>query len=184
MNGEDSFITIVSENFNEIRRNFERGLCKIGYEWDEDLFIDVFLKCVEILKNRKLTKSGAIKYYWVSYLNTLRKYKVKSKQLINTDDLPEDIALYTPTYNKDVDIIFDIIMLAIREKFGDRIANAWKSHICQGKTYKELANEGFNDMKFNYEFKRIMKYIRKDLSKKDKTFAELWNYLKENRCDD
>ena len=36
MNGEDSFITIVSENFNEIRRNFERGLCKIGYEWDEE----------------------------------------------------------------------------------------------------------------------------------------------------
>lgn len=181
MGTDDYFANIIANNFEEIQKNFKNGLNKIGFEYNEDLFIDVFLKCGETLGKRKLSKCEAIKYYWVSYLNALRKYKIKEKQFISTDDLSEDAEIYNSVYDEDVDILFNFIMSEIQSKFGEHITNAWKLHICQGKTYKDLINDGFSGVKFNYEFKRIMRYIRNDLSKKDKVFAELFAYLKENR---
>ena len=49
-----TFNDIVSSNLDEIKRNFSIGLRKIGYTFDEDLFVDVGIRCVSTLNDKIL----------------------------------------------------------------------------------------------------------------------------------
>lgn len=170
-----SFINIVSNNFESLKHNFQIGLKAHGYEFDEDLFIDTLLRCSCTLKDHIMTEKEAAKYYWVAYVNGLKKLKSKPTEF-DIDDY--DIDLLEESYNEDLDQLYDYIMKSISSKFGEKIMTAWKLHICSGLTYKELKAQGF-DIKFNYEFKRITRFIRNHLVK-NKMFIELLSNIRDD----
>lgn len=176
------FIDIMGENFDVIKRNFQIGLLKSGYEFDEDLFIDVYIKCSLTLNERNLNKQDAIKYFRAAYINSLKRIKSKQifisslDELLETEEIGEGI--HEEEYNPYTDKIYDFIIESVKDRFGENVMNAWKSHICENKSYKELAKD-YGDLKFNFEFKRIKKYILNNLAKNDKVFIELMSCLRD-----
>lgn len=174
------FINVIGSDFEETKQNFQIGLKKCGYEFDEDLFVDVCMKCNNVLKDRELTKKECIKYLWVAYVNTLKRIKTNQIYItsldciLKTEEIGEGICV--DEYNEDKDKLCEFILNAIKEKFGESVAKAWRLHICDGISYKELERE-FVGMKFNFEFKRIKKYILNNLAKTDKIFIELMSCL-------
>ena len=47
-----TFSEVVASSFQEIKRNFKSGLKTSGYEWDEDIFMDAYIKCDSVLKDK------------------------------------------------------------------------------------------------------------------------------------
>lgn len=174
--GESNFKEAICNNFNNLKRNFQSGLKNKGYDFDEDLFIDTLLKCGSALKNRDITKSEMIKYCWTAYVNGLKRLKLKEKTTLDIEETTVEI--YDIPYNEDIDRIYEIIIKEVKERFEEHISSAWISHVCHNKSYKELESDGY-DFKFNYEFKRIMRYIRNNLLKNNEELSELVKNLKD-----
>ena len=76
-NGElkDRFSIIIARNLDEIRNNFIIGLRKIGYGFDEDMFVDVGIRCALTLNGKPITKKELIKYFWTAYINTFKSIR-------------------------------------------------------------------------------------------------------------
>lgn len=163
-----SFDFIISESFYEIYENFKIGLKRRGLKFDDDIFSDSYLKCVETLKNKELTKKEAIKYLWVAYINRLKmpdKIKFESFDSIKHNIEDEE-------YDNDIDEIYNILFIYLRKNFSEKLIEAWRLHFEKGLTYKELKDMGY-DYNFNPEFKKIIRYIRNKLLKDCKEYYEL-----------
>lgn len=169
-----TFNDIVASNLDEIKKNFSVGLKKNGYSFDGDLFVDVGIRCATTLKDRKLSKDECIKYFWTAYNNT-RKNIYKSPVYISRDD--EANKTYNVTkddsqpYNKNIDIICNIICGAVKERFGDFEYSVWKEKMYDGKTYKEL-KEKYGDINLLGIFRKIKKYILQKLPKVNREYRE------------
>ena len=95
-----------------------------------------------------------LKYFWRSYINNY-----KSSQTTPEIDTEEYIEIYyNNTYDINTDILYNLILSIIREKFGDDLTDKWIQHVCYKKTYQELGI----DYKLS---KRIKRYILKELPK-------------------
>ena len=157
----DKFSNIVATNFMEIKKNFKTGLKNSGYKWDEDIFMDAYVKCDSVLKDKLMDKKEALKYYWTAYINKM-KNKYKSKYAV-MDEIPEDYDKIDEEYNEDKDLLCEIMYNAVVKKFGKPIANAWVDHRCFGKKSEQIMKEYKFDQDFHYILKRIKKYINEDL---------------------
>ena len=174
-----TFNDIVASNLEEIKKNFSVGLKKNGYSFDEDLFVDVCIRCATTLKDRELSKDECIKYFWTAYNNT-RKNMHKSHVYISRDDETNktcDNKIYNITkdssqpYNKNIDIICNMICDAVKEKFSDVEYSAWKEKMYDGKTYKEI-KEKYGDINLLGIFRKIKKYILQKLPKINREYRE------------
>lgn len=172
---ESTFADIVATNYNEIIRNFKTGLKSHGYIFDEDIMNDAFLSCFNTLKDKKLTKQDALKYYWVAYIN---KYKTKQERegsidcYDNMEEEFDDIA--SEKYNSIIDRIYDIIITGIQDHFGVRKASIWEMYTCHGKSSKEIRAIGFNDIdNFAYFTKQVKRYIKNHIIPENRELQEL-----------
>ena len=174
-----TFNDIVSSNLDEIKRNFSIGLRKIGYTFDEDLFVDVGIRCVSTLNDKILTKSECVKYFWTAYQNANKNKYASSRIQIplcgSSDNSNESIeyscAQQDNKYDKNIDIICGIICKAIKEEFSDTEYNIWMDHFYNNKTYKEL-REIYGDLNFLWIFRKIKKYITQKLPRINPTYRE------------
>ena len=157
----DKFSNIIAANFMEIKKNFKTGLKNSGYKWDEDIFMDAYIKCDSVLKDKLMDKKEALKYYWTAYVNKI-KNKYKSRYTV-MDEIPEDYDKIDEEYNEDKDLLCEIMYNAVVKKFGKPIANAWVDHRCFGKKSEQIMREYKFDQDFHYILKRIKKYINEDL---------------------
>lgn len=167
-----TFSYVVANNFQEIKKNFKTGLKNSGYIWDEDIFMDAYIKCDNVLKDKIMDKKEALKYYWTAYINKL-KNKYKSRYAI-ADEIPEDYDAIDEVYNEDKDLLCEVIYNAVLEKFGKPVANAWVDYRCFGKKSDQIMKEYKFDQDFHYILKRIKKYINEELME-DKYIQELYN---------
>ena len=165
----DDFNDILSRDFENIRKKFQNDIIKHGYIFDEDIFIDVYLRCIKGLHNRGLNRVQCIKYLWEAYLNKLKQ--VQSKKIF-VGPINCDIEIIDETYNINIDRLYNHLIKVIKDKFGENITHAWIDHFCYDKTYKEL-EPIYKDMKFNFEFKRIKKYILTKLLRYDEELKSL-----------
>lgn len=172
---EMSFADIVATNYNEIVRNFKAGVKNYGYVYDEDIMNDAFISCFNSLKDKKLTKQEAIKYYWVAYVN---KYKTKQEreQIMdcydNVEEEFDDIA--TENYNSTTDKIYDIIISGVQDHYGVRKATIWEMYACQGKSSKEIKAMGFSDIdNYAYFTKQVKRYIKNHIIAENRELQEL-----------
>lgn len=168
----DKFSNIVANNFVEIKKNFKTGLKNSGYKWDEDIFMDAYVKCDSVLKDKLMDKKEALRYYWAAYINKM-KNKYKSRYAIS-EEIPEDYDKIDEVYNEDKDLLCETIYQSVKSKFGDSIAKAWVDHRCFGKKSDVIMKEYGFDQDFHYILKRIKKYINEELMD-DKYIKELYD---------
>lgn len=163
--GCGKFIDIIAADFDNVKHIFINKCNAMEYEFDEDLFMDVFINCHNKLLDKLMTKSECIKYYWVAYLNKYKTEKSKESRFIGFEDIKEQKSiLNTYNYNPIIDNDYNQIIELVRNKFDKDYVDAWLLHICDDKSYKELNDMGYN-FKFNDIFKRINKYVRKEFKK-------------------
>lgn len=172
---EKTFSDIVAENYTEIERNFRSGLKSKGYPWDEDVMNDAFLSCYNSLKDKKITKQEAIKYYWVSYLNKL-KTKLHNPSIMDyKEDMVEEFDdIEVTKYDTTIDRIYDIIIWGLQDQFGVRKASVWELYTCRGIQAKELKKMNINCVdNYSYFTKQMKRYINNHIIPESKELKEL-----------
>lgn len=151
--------------FSKIEKRFDifkNKIVKLSYKnnigFDEDVFMDTILRCTETFKNKNATDIDVDNYFWKAYkqnmISNCTRDKFKNRvQIDKIKDNSNDCV-----YSDDIDEIVDIIQKEIKEKFGDKIFDAWLLHICNGLTYEELAYEYYG-LNLHNEFKQIKRYL-------------------------
>ena len=167
------FEDIIIENFAEIQRNFKSGLLNKGYLYDEDLMNDAFISCNNALNKKDLSKKEAIKYFWTAYINKYKTKMSKTPHHLSIEDVVEDFDNIDEEYNDVPDKIYDIIIQAIRDKFGLKKAFIWEMYVCQGKSAKEIRNMGFTVDNFVYLTRQVKRYINNQLIPNNQELCEL-----------
>lgn len=167
------FQDIVAEDFTEICRNFQLGLPKKGFQYDEDVMSDVYLSCFNALKDKLLTKEEAIKYYWTAYINKMKTIASKQNFIVSFEDVLEEDIEDVP-YNNSTDSIYQIITNELQDKFGVRTAIIWELHACHGMTTKEIKNMGYvKDTNLAYLSKKMKRYIKNHIIQENEKLKEI-----------
>lgn len=154
-----TFAEVVAYNYEEIKRNFKAGLKDKGYPWDEDIMNDAFISCNSALKDKPITKSDAIKYYWTAYINKFKSQKLKEEDIVSLDDIDYDCI--DEPYVKDIDRIYDIVISELQDEFGIRETYIWELYELKGVSSKKLKAMGVDIDNFIYFNKKIKRYIKK-----------------------
>lgn len=157
-----TFAEIITDNFTEIQRNFKIGLKDTGYSYDEDLLNDAFISCNAALKDKPMKKEEAIKYYWTVYINKFKTKKTKEAKhpTVYLEDLKDFDEPLDTVYRDEPDKIYNIILDAVKKKYGEREAHIWELYICRKVSIDEIKKMGFTDIEnFPYFTKRIKRYI-------------------------
>lgn len=177
----NTFADIIAENFEEIRNNFKKGLINKGYSFDEDLMNDAFISCNDTLKDKELTKTEAIKYYWTAYINKFKTAEANKKPIVSFDDIvegydtdiDEEIDIINEPYNEDIDKIYNYIIEKIQDHFGLKLWYIWELHVCYGKSPKQIECMGIvEDINYNSFCKKVKRFINK-LIEEDDSLKEL-----------
>ena len=176
----NTFSEIVAENFSEISRNFHSGLVAKGYEYDEDIMSDAFIRCCTTLKDKQMTKQEALKYYWVAYINKYKTKVLKPHIIEMYEDMTEFDDIEDEKYNNTIDKIYNIIIKELQDKYGVRKACIWEMYACEGMTVKEIKKLGFDDIdNYAYFAKQIKRYIKNHIVKENQELKELIKYRNE-----
>ena len=113
------------------------------------------------------------KYFWVAYKQNLSNHIKRNKFRNTTDVTTIGDLLEDDVYNEEIDTLAIMTENAIREKFGDRIFEAWKLHVCDDLTYKEIAKLGYDDINLHNEFREIKRYMSEKYITKNPEYARL-----------
>ena len=162
---DNEFSKLISEEFDLIKSKFESKSISLYEEFDEDVFIDAYIKCCEVI-NKPLSKEECIKYFWTAYANRFKTMQSKNKYTSFHDIQKNQIISINESYNYNIDILYGRIINDAKLVFNSEYVEAWIYHICEGKSYKELEQLGYN-FKFNDVFKKIMKWVRKNYNIKE-----------------
>ena len=190
VDGTFKFVDIVADNFYEIRSIFKRNLKGKGFEFNEDILTDTFISCNNTLKDKRLTKNDGIKYFWTAYLNKLKTSASQNNNTVYIAELSyhdedswgpyneyEDIDIIDDVYNSDIDKLYDYIMGAVKDKYGEIESEIFELHVCKGIHTKELIRMGYTDINFEYLVKKIKRYINTHVVKNNKIVNELINNI-------
>lgn len=167
---KDKFSTIIANNFPEIKRTFKSGLKNSGYKWDEDIFMDTYIKCDNVLGDRIIDKKEALKYFWTAYINKLKNY-YKSKHSI-IEVIRDDYDMIDKEYNIFKDILCNEIYKMVKKEFGKEIANAWVDYRAYHKSVNEIMEKYHFKQDFHYTLRKIKKYIN-EIIRNDPYIIEL-----------
>lgn len=150
------FVKIVEDRFEDLKEECIRNTKRKGVEFDEDLWMDTYIKCAETLGDRDMSISEVSSYFWTSYWNGWLN-RQKKQQPILVDEIDDN--MIDEPYDLDMDLAYGRICIDLIEKFGVEKAEAFINHIGWELSYKELEEMGYK-MKFNSDFKRMMRWIR------------------------
>ena len=167
---------IMEKRFHEIQNNFKCASKKYGYTFDYDIFIDTYIKCEETLKNKDVTESQIVQYFWVAYVNNLNKKYNKQNKIIKVD-LEEAADVMDEPYDDRRTFIYETMMKNIEANFNQCEVKAWYLHFAENKTYTELVNMGYDNINFHNSFRNINNYIKNQLPKENKNFKNIINEI-------
>ena len=162
------FADIIASDYNNITKKFEHGLKSKGYTFDEDIFMDTFISCNNTLGDKILSSEEAIKYFWSSYINKLKTISSQKEYLVYIDDMNdgecedpwEGLDIADTHYDSYVDDLYNYIMNAVKDKYGEEEAKIFDLHINNGVHTKTLVDMGYKDVNFEYLVKKIKRYIK------------------------
>lgn len=158
---EGKFSLIVANNFEQIKKNFISGLKKSDYDWNEDIFMDAYIKCDAIFGDKIIDEKYALKYFWTSYINLLKNYYKSPYN--KTVPIPVDYNAYYEEYDNDKDILYGELFDLVKTEFGKDAAKAWVDYKCRNKTCKEIVQE-YNIENFPVLLKKIKRFVNKKMS--------------------
>lgn len=167
----NAFMERVADKYSEIKKTFTINAQALKMEFNEDIFHDTLLKCSVTYRDDVNDFKKIKAYLWVSYkINVLNKMQ-RTKRMENIDEL-EGFDIIDEVYNPEIDELFEIVRTELYDKFGEFITDVWFEHIILEKEYDEIEEE-YGIKNVHYQFKKIRKYIRTEIPKKNKKFIEI-----------
>lgn len=163
---------IMEKKFNLIKTNFIKASNKNNIAFNEDIFMDTYLKCCETLKGKDLTEEQIIQYYWTSYVNNTKKEYRKLKYKSNENDMEEAFSIVDEPYDDRRFKVFDTIIAYVKENF-PKDFNMWYLHFAENKSYKDLINLGYNNINFHNIFRNINNHVKINLPKENKEYKKI-----------
>lgn len=161
---------IMEKRFHEIKENFKRASAKNNIVFNEDIFIDTYIKCCEQLKNKEMNESQIIQYFWVSFVNNIKKSYRKSINNVKKVEVEEALGVIDEVYDDRRCKVYDIIIKHVKSNFTKEEYNMWYLHFVENKSYEELTNMGYTGVNFHNIFRSINHYIKTKLPKENKEY--------------
>ena len=170
------FFDNVAPRFDSFKKEIKKLAKKNGIEFDEDVFMDTILKCGTSFSNLNNTNEDINLYFWKAYKqNSYSNFtRNKFKSTVDIDNIGDNII--DECYNNyEIDEIVNLIKTEVKEKFGNNIYKAWILHVCEGLSYKELQNNGFENLNLHNDFRQIKRYILNNIVAKNNKIKILLN---------
>ena len=144
-------------------------------KFDEDIFQDTLIKCSETYKDDVSDIKKIKAYFWTAFKTNTINCNQRRKRVEDIDATPVDII--DEEYMEEIDEFVEIAKDALYGEFGEEITDLWLRHVTKDEEYEDLAREsGINNI--HYQFKKIRKYIREELPKKNQRFKEIMGILR------
>jgi hypothetical protein len=167
------FFENIGSRFTDFKKRMKRLSKQCNIIFDEDIFMSTIIYCTNTFFNSNATNDDIDKYFWQSYKNNVLQYCLRNK-LIYKEDIETDFDYIEDTsYNCDKYKIVEIIKGEIEKDFGKSILDAWILHICEGLTYEELEERGYNQKLLHNEFRQIKRHILNKYVKENKVLHDL-----------
>lgn len=163
---------IMEKHFYEIQANFKRASAKNGYVFDYDIFIETYEKCNTILANKEMTKEQILQYFWVAYLNNIKKDQIKQSKITKVDIEEAEEIIDEPYDNRRL-LVHDAIVKYVEANFTKDEFKAWYLHLTENKTYEELKEMGYTNINFHNTFRNITNHIKNKLPKENKQYKNI-----------
>jgi DNA-directed RNA polymerase specialized sigma24 family protein len=151
------------------------NISKLKMNFDEDIFQDTLIKCSETYKDDVSDIKKIKAYFWTAFKTNTINCNQRRKRVEDIDATPVDII--DEEYMEEIDEFVEIAKDALYGEFGEEITDLWLRHVTKDEEYEDLAREsGINNI--HYQFKKIRKYIREELPKKNQRFKEIMGILR------
>lgn len=169
------YLNQISLRYDEIKKSFQMNISKLKMNFDEDIFQDTLIKCSETYKDDVSDIKKIKAYFWTAFKTNTINCNQRRKRVEDIDATPVDII--DEEYMEEIDEFVEIAKDALYGEFGEEITNLWLRHIIKDEEYDDLEKEsGINNI--HYQFKKIRKFIREELPKKDRRFREIMGILR------
>lgn len=152
------FARSVEPRFKSFMGKIKKMAKKNNIDFDEDVFMDTVLKCIDTFPTENATDVDVDNYFWISFKQNSISATTRNK-FRNTIDIDDADDIIDVQYNEDIDIIVDTIRDAVRIEFGEELYNAWILHVCEKYTYKDLSDCGYGHLNLHNAFKKIKRYV-------------------------
>ena len=158
-----TFMDIVASRYKDIKSLFKTRLYNMGLQFDEDLFNDTFIKCVNKFGNDEITYDVTVKYYWTAYLNTIRSELNKEEY---TEPLDEELHdCLDDTFNEYIDEslahdIYNKVLKAVEDKYGVNEANVYFMYKYHNWKECDLHIAGYDCTNLKDRIKTIHRFIK------------------------
>ena len=169
------YLNQISSRYDEIKKSFQMNISKLKMNFDEDIFQDTLIKCSETYKDDVSDIKKVKAYFWTAFKTNTINCNQRRKRVEYIDATPVDII--DEEYMEEIDEFVEIAKNALYGEFGEEITDLWLRHVTKDEEYEDLAREsGINNI--HYQFKKIRKYIREELPKKNQRFKEIMGILR------
>ena len=169
------YLNQISLHYEEIKKTFQVNMSKLKMKFDEDIFQDTLIKCSETYKDDVSDIKKIKAYFWTAFKTNTINCNQRRKRVEDIDATPVDII--DEEYMEEIDEFVEIAKNALYGEFGEEITNLWLRHIIKDEEYDDLEKEsGINNI--HYRFKKIRKFIREELPKRDRRFKEIMGILR------
>jgi hypothetical protein len=169
------YLNQISLHYEEIKKSFQVNMSKLKMKFDEDIFQDTLIKCSETYKDDVSDIKKIKAYFWTAFKTNTINCNQRRKRVEDIDATPVDII--DEEYMEEIDEFVEIAKNALYGEFGEEITNLWLRHIIKDEEYDDLEKEsGINNI--HYQFKKIRKFIREELPKRDRRFKEIMGILR------
>lgn len=147
---------VVSNSYNRIRTCAKNEWKKYhASTFDEDLFHDTIIKCMETLDKKELQENEIMAYINSSFKTNILRDTQYARNIKKNEDDPYQIVIPISDKPKiDIDIVREDIANVFTESESDMF-NDW----LDGMTIKEI-NEKYESSKARYIIDRIKEYIK------------------------
>lgn len=158
-----TFMDIVASRYKEIRSLFKTRLYNSGLQFDEDLFNDTFIKCVNKFGNDEITYDVTVKYFWTAYFNTIKSELIKESY---TEPLDEELHdCLDDNYNEytDEDFARDIynkVSKAVKDKFGADEATIYMMYKYHNWKECDLIAAGYSCHNLTDRIKTMHRFVK------------------------
>lgn len=156
-----TFMDIVGARYKDIKCIFKSRSFNNNIDFDEDIFNDTFIKCVEKFGNKEIDYETTVKYFWTAYINGVRTVANAHMHDI-VIPLNEEIH---DCIDEDTDCdyekqLYKTVMEAVTVKFGEDNMQIYSLYKYHNWTEDELIMAGYDCNNLSEKIKTIHKFVK------------------------
>lgn len=167
------FFENIGARFSEFKRNVKVLSRKANIVFDEDIFMNTILFCMNTFKNQEAKNDDIDKYFWKAFKYNTILFNERNKTQYFQDIEDIDDTIEDEEYSNDRYDIVDIIKGEVEKEFGKTILDVWLLHICEGYTYEDLEKMGYDKAFLHNSFRKIKRHILTNYANKNNKLKTL-----------